>query len=240
MNSTGNTIGEIVALDYRTAAVFKNYGIDFCCNGKRTIGAACETGKINEAKLMADLEQVVTVQTGNVNFNSWDLDLLADYVEKKHHRSIREKAPLIIQYLNKLCKVHGSNHSELFEITSLFKGSIEELTSHMNKEEQILFPAIRKVMNNQEGETAISIRAIIDRMMQDHDAEGERFRKIAELTGNYIAPADACNTYKVTFALLKEFEDDLHLHIHLENNILFPKAIAREKALQDVEEPVAY
>ncbi len=131
--------------------------------------------------------------------------------------------------------MHGGRHPELAEVAQLFNQTAGELTVHMKKEEFILFPFIRKMVTQKAAGEPLSappfgtVQNPIAMMHQEHDAEGERFQKIASLTNNYTVPADACNTYSVTFAMLKEFENDLHLHIHLENNILFPKAIEMEK-----------
>ena len=232
------TIGEIVAEDYRTASVFENYGIDFCCNGNRSISEACSDKDINEEELLSKVEQVKQGgASGTPDFQSWPLDLLADYIEKKHHRYVEEKIPVLKQYLEKISQVHGARHPELLEIATLFNGSAGELTAHMKKEEFILFPYVRKIVKTRQtgehpGEPHFgSAKNPIHVMMQEHDNEGERFRKISGLSNNYTAPEDACNTYKVAYAILKEFEDDLHLHIHLENNILFPKTIEMEKEL---------
>lgn len=239
MNITSNNeVGEVVTLDYRTAAVFKSYGIDFCCKGNRSIAEVCENRKIEEKVLMDNLNSVLKKQENSaIDYQSWPLDLLADYVEKKHHRYVEQQSVVLKQYLNKLCKVHGSEHPELFEITEHFVASAGELAMHMKKEELVLFPFIKKMvkaemaMENLESPHFGSVKNPVEMMMHEHDAEGERFRKIEALSSGYTPPADACNTYRVTYALLQEFEQDLHLHIHLENNILFPKAIALEKKL---------
>lgn len=229
------TIGEIVAEDYRTAQVFKDHGIDFCCKGNRSIQEACEIENINPDKLLQEIEATQQrADEGVTDYQSWPLDLLADYIEKKHHRYVEEKIPVLKQYLDKLCQVHGSRHQELFEIKELFTVTGGEFTKHMKKEELVLFPFIRKMVKQQPGEKMRppyfgTVQNPVEMMMHDHEAEGERFRKIAALSKGYTPPADGCNTYRVTYALLKEFEEDMHLHIHLENNILFPKAITMEK-----------
>ncbi|MDD5150075.1 MAG: iron-sulfur cluster repair di-iron protein [Flavobacterium sp.] len=236
------TIGDFVAKDYRTAAIFSKYGIDFCCKGQRTIEEVCTKKNINEANLLNELNAVLlTKNDTEIDFNSWSLDLLINYIDKTHHRFIEEKTPLLIQFLDKLCSVHGSNHPELFEIKELFKDCADELTPHMKKEELILFPFIKEMIQATKSHGSIgqplfeTIKNPIAAMMNEHDNEGERFRKIALLTNNYTLPEDACNTYRVTFAMLEEFEQDLHKHIHLESNILFPKAKALEKFFSNEE-----
>lgn len=231
-------IGELVAQDYRTASVFKKYGIDFCCQGNRTIKDACEKKKIDIQEVLNDLNKLTNAQPeGTVDYQSWPLDLLADYIEKKHHRYVEEKIQEIKPYLHKICSVHGERHPELFEINELFNAAAGELAMHMKKEELVLFPFIRKMQKAKQENIKLeaphfgTVQNPIQMMMNEHTTEGDRFRKIEELSNNYTPPQDACNTYSVTFALLKEFEQDLHLHIHLENNILFPKAIKMEKSL---------
>lgn len=229
-------IGEYVADDFRTAAVFSKHKIDFCCNGNRSVEEACEKKGIDSNKVLQELETVLSASTAqSIDYKSWPLDLLAVYIEKTHHRYVEEKIPVLLQFLNKLCRVHGERHPELFKINDLFTASAGELASHMKKEELVLFPFVKRMVSAKLKNEAIqspqfeTVENPIAMMMEEHDTEGERFREIAELTDNYNPPADACNTYKVTFAMLEEFEKDLHLHIHLENNILFPEAIKLEQ-----------
>lgn len=229
-------IGQFVAEDFRTAAVFSNYGIDFCCKGDRTVEEVCQKNNLNPDEV---LDKLMAIQNSDssqsIDYKSWPLDLLAEYVEKKHHRYVEEKTPVLRQFLDKLCKVHGGRHPELFKINELFVASTGELAAHMKKEELILFPFIKRMVKAKLENTELkrpsfgSVENPIAMMKHDHENEGERFREIAELSNNYTPPADGCNTYKVTFAMLDEFEKDLHLHIHLENNILFPEAVKLEK-----------
>ncbi|MBL1213982.1 MAG: iron-sulfur cluster repair di-iron protein [Ignavibacteriae bacterium] len=232
------TVAEIVTEDYRTAEIFKSYKIDFCCNGGRNFNDVLTAKNIDSDKIIAELDSVTKRNNnGSVDFDSWEIDLLADYIEKKHHRYVEAKTPELKQYLAKLCKVHGENHPELFEINEQFNQSAGELAMHMKKEELILFPHIRKMAAAKQKNEKVdspqfgSVQNPIQLMMSEHDTEGERFKKIAEISNNYTVPDDGCNTYRVAFSLLKEFQDDLHLHIHLENNILFPKAIEYEQRL---------
>lgn len=232
------TIGEMVAADYRTAQVFKNHKIDFCCKGNRSIAEANKDKEIDVNLLIAELEAATQVtQADATDYKTWPLDLLADYIEKKHHRYVEEKMPILKQYLQQLCEVHGEQHPELLEISEEFKLSSGELAVHMKKEEFILFPYIRKMVKVKTSKAKMNtpsfgtVQNPVQMMMNEHTVEGDRFAKISELSNNYTIPADGCNTYRVAFALLNEFEQDLHLHIHLENNILFPGAILLEKEL---------
>ena len=239
------TIGQIVADDYRSASVFEKFGIDFCCNGNRSIEEACEQKKVDSGVLTKALETALTeTTTVTTDYKSWPLDLLADYIEKKHHRYVEERIPVIKQYLDKIVKVHGAKHPELLKINELFIASAGEFTMHMKKEELMLFPYIRKMIRAQKNNVTLdaprfgTVKNPIQTMMHEHDNEGESFRQIQELSNNYTPPEDGCNTYKVTFALLKEFQDDLHVHIHLENNILFPKAEELEKEMEESKSAV--
>jgi regulator of cell morphogenesis and NO signaling len=235
-NLKDKTIGAFVAQDFRTAAVFSKYQIDFCCKGNRTINEVCEKQNIDSDTLLQNVYDVLQSENNSgIDFNSWPLDLLVDYIEKTHHRYVEEKTGIILQFLNKLCSVHGANHPELFKINELFAEGAGELSQHMKKEELMLFPFIKRMVNTKESNGVLSqpsfgtVSNPIAMMMQEHENEGDRFREIANLTNNYTAPADGCTTYKVAFAMLQEFEEDLHKHIHLENNILFTKAVILEE-----------
>lgn len=237
-NLRTQSIGKFVADDYRTAAVFQKYNIDFCCKGGKTINEVCENKKISADDLLANLNDVSNQSSDqNIDYQSWHLDLLADYIEKKHHRYVEKTIPVLKQFLEKLCKVHGASHPELLEINTLFTISAGELAMHMKKEEILLFPYIKKMVSTKNNSSqklnpgSGSVQNPINMMMEEHNTEGDRFKRISKLSNNYTPPADGCTTYKVAFKMLKEFEDDLHLHIHLENNILFPKSITLEKEL---------
>lgn len=236
------TIGEYVAKDFRTAAIFSKYGIDFCCKGNRTIEEACEKKNVDTDQLMDQINTVFATKNDSIiDFKIWPLDLLADYIEKTHHRYVEEKTQILLPFLDKLCKVHGANHPELFEINELFIGCAGELAQHMKKEELILFPFIKKMAKAALTEEPIAkpqfgtVKNPIAMMMEEHEAEGDRFVKIAALTNNYTPPADGCSTFRVTYAMLADFEQDLHKHIHLENNILFPSAMLLEKKFSEQE-----
>lgn len=232
--SPQTTLGDIVAGNYQTAAVFDTYGIDFCCKGNRTLEEACKESDIAIDNLMASLEIATTIQPNHEAYPSWSPETLAEHIQSTHHGYINRQSPVIIAYLNKICSVHGDRHPELLTIRTLFMEAAAELSEHMQKEEAILFPAIKQMSQQLKQKTAGArmpfgtIQHPINMMMHEHDTEGDRFREIARLSDQYTAPADACTTYKLTMELLHQFEQDLHLHIHLENNILFRKAIDLE------------
>ena len=233
-------VGQIVVDNYQAATVFSNHGIDFCCRGNRSLEEVAIKNNIPIEQLILELEQLEVNGKGDqIDFQSWELDLLADYVEKKHHRFVRQRVPEILPYLSKVVKVHGTAHPELLEIANEFDASVIELNAHMQKEELNLFPHIREMVEARDNQQEMnppmfgSVQNPIRTMMAEHDQEGVRFRKIRQLSHNYVPPADACQTYRVTYAMLEEFEQDLHRHIHLENNILFPKSAELEQKMSD-------
>lgn len=231
-----DNIGQLVADDYRMASVFQKHKIDFCCNGNRTIQEACIESDLNADNVVLDLDAILLDENNkNLDYDTWPIDFLAQYIEQKHHKYVETQIPVLKGYLKKIISAHGNRHKELHDILELFESTASELTLHMKKEELMLFPQVRKmVVSHKEGKEIVlppfgSFENPIGVMMKDHTDEGERFRQIRALSNDYTPPADGCNTYKVAFKLLEEFEKDLHLHIHLENNILFPKAIDLEK-----------
>ena len=189
-------VGEIVAENYKTAAIFKRYRIDFCCNGNRTIADATQSKGIDEEQLLSELNEVMAEKVqGEIDFKAFPIDLLADYVEKTHHRYIEQRIPEITPFLSKVARVHGANHPELLEVEQLFTETAQDLAAHVKKEELMLFPYIRQMVKSNMGDkkrpkTALgSATEYIVQMEEEHDAEGERFRRISELTDNYTPPA---------------------------------------------------
>jgi len=226
LNKNESSIGEIVALDYRAASVFKEAGIDFCCGGKKSIDAACNEKGIDPLDLRKKLEDLESdPDTLTHNFNDWDLGFLSDYIINTHHKYVLKTLPELIQYTQKLASVHGEGHPELIIVADLFSQINHELLQHLKKEEEVLFPAIKEAVKKITPRIKILIEAEISRMSGEHEFAGGAMDRINVITNNYFVPADGCNTYKVAFKLLQQFEDDLHTHVHLENNILYPKAL---------------
>lgn len=218
------TIGEIVALDHRAASVFKDAGIDFCCGGKKTINQACSEKGIDVSQLSAKLQKLeLSPNTTTHNFNEWDPVFLCDYIVNTHHKYVLKSLPELIFYTQKIASVHGERHPELNEVADLFSQINHELLQHMKNEEQVLFPAIKEFQRSGSGVSKSVIVSEISRLSREHEFAGGAMDKINVITHNYFVPDDGCNSYNVTFKLLQEFEDDLHIHVHLENNILFPK-----------------
>lgn len=231
------TVAEVVSENIKTAHVFKKYGIDFCCGGGISIDKACEKKNIDYAQLKAELLKVDDAPRA-YDYNKWELDFLIDHILNIHHTYVAESIPLIIQYSDRVAEVHGHHYTEVLEINKLFKEVADELASHMKKEEIILFPYIKELLRlKKENENLTTppfgtVNNPIHMMESEHEAAGDIFKEIAWLTNNYSPPDEACNTFRALYAKLEEFENDLHQHIHLENNILHPKAIQLEKELQ--------
>lgn len=220
-------LGDIVANDFRSAEIFKEAGIDFCCGGKKTLAEACKEKGLNINEVADRLKKIQEEPASpGQNFKEWSLDFLSDYIVNTHHNYVRRTMPDLLFYTAKIASVHGENHPELKEVADLFIQIEAELTQHMKMEEDVLFPAIKTALRGNSSDVKERIHSEITRMSGEHEFAGGAMDKINEITGNYKVPADGCNTYNVTFKLLRQFEDDLHVHVHLENNILFPKALA--------------
>jgi regulator of cell morphogenesis and NO signaling len=220
------TIGEIVANDFRAAAVFKEAGIDFCCGGKKSIDDTCNEKSIDKDDLIVKLKRLEsTPNTTTHDFKEWDPDFLCDYIVNTHHKFVLKSLPDLVFYTEKIASVHGTGHPELKEVSDLFSQINRELLQHLKNEEEVLFPSIKEAVKSGSENAKAIIRSEITRLSGEHEFAGGAMDKINVITGNYRLPADGCNTYKVAFQLLSQFEDDLHVHVHLENNILFPKAL---------------
>lgn len=228
------TVGDIVAADFRAASVFEQFGIDFCCGGRRSVAEACRAASADPTAVEQALQALPPIAADGDDITRWRLDQLIDHIETKHHAYIRSAAPTINRYLAKLVEVHGARHPELERIAMRFEQVTQELLQHMMKEECVLFPYIKELAQR-EGCGRIpspfgTVENPIRMMEREHRDAGDELALIRELTNNYVPPSDGCTTYRVCLAELAEFEADLHRHVHLENNILFPRAVELEQA----------
>ncbi len=231
------TVAECVADNYQTAVIFKDNNIDFCCGGKISIEDACKKNNIDEETLLQSLNELVQNKKQENPVEQYELDDLADYIVGKHHKYVRESIPQIEPFLDKVVDAHSQRHPELYKVRENFLKVKNELLAHMVKEERVLFPFIKEMVKAKKNGSKVAppffgtIRNPINMMEADHESAGNDFKEIRSITNALTPPSDACNTYRVTFSLLDEFESDLHRHIHLENNILFPKSIILESEL---------
>ena len=232
------TLGAIAAADLRKAEVFKKYGLDFCCGGKKTVKEACAEKGLDVTKIEQELQQADKMPSSRpIPYADWPLDFLADYIVNTHHSYVIKNLPDIIVYAEKVMKVHGNHHPELVQVNQLVQAINAELRSHLVKEEKVLFPYIKELVDAERNTTLLhaahfgTVQNPINMMEMEHEEVGKNLATIRQLTHKYTLPEDACASYSLLYRLLDEFEEDLHLHIHLENNILFPKALAIEKLL---------
>lgn len=228
-------VEEIVKYNFITAPVFFKNNIAFCCNGNLTVHEACIAKGIDEDQLIGQLNAKInnTYPTPE-HFVNKELDELADFIVNRHHSFVKQSVPFLKDIIGKLIVKHGNNHPELHEVQNIFDVSVGEFTIHMQKEELVIFPYIKRLAQINRGSAQFksayfgSISNPIKKMLDDHSNEIQRLGQIAELTKNYSVPGDGCTNYSVALQYLQYFEHDLHKHIHLENDILFPKAIEME------------
>jgi regulator of cell morphogenesis and NO signaling len=237
-NFSSYTLSEIVKDNFRTAAIFEKYNLDFYCNGKRTLAEACEEKGIGPESVIIEIEKINSpVSQGEPKPDEWSLDLLIQYIITNHHSFVNRMLSVISSHTQKVASVHGVNHPETKRVAEIFSKINSEMKHHMMKEEKILFPHINILVKAADNGGIAdkpyfgTIKNPIAMMENEHQSAGDGMFEIRKLTDNYTYPADACETFKVTYKELKEFEEDLHRHVHLENNILFPKAINLEEKL---------
>lgn len=233
-------VSDIVTNDYRTAEVFRKYGIEYCCGGKWPLEMVCHTKNIDINILTRELEEATrTVQVPNsLPFNEWDMDFLADYIVHVHHHYLKNQLPDIKSTLQKFTEEHGEKYPYLKELEKTYLKLYKELLPHLQQEEETIFPYIRQITHAFHSRASYAsllvkmMRKPIEELMnQEHVMVAGAIYKMRNLTGDYSPPARACTSHKVTFSRLKELDNDLVQHLHLENNILFPRAIEMEKIL---------
>ena len=225
------TIGEFVAADYRAARVFEKYWIDFCCGGKISLATACRESGIDPAVIIREIEATGSEPLEpSQDYSAWGLPILADYIVTTHHEYLNENMSKISAYAEKIAEVHGDMHPELIEITRIFAGIATDMVAHLREEEEVLFPAIKRIdaaattgTEPDVGDVE-TVKTSLARLNHEHEEIGNAVHTIRDLSSNYAIPGDVCNTFMLAYRMLKKFEDDLHKHVHLENNILFPKA----------------
>ena len=229
-------LGELVTENTRTAAVFERFGLDYCCHGHQSLEDAARERGLDVAGVVAALETLGAAPSSDRADEAGPLDRMTRLIIDQHHRYVREATPTINAWLDKLVSRHGARHPELAQVRDTFRELGDELATHMAKEENILFPFIDALAAAERGggHPASPFGTILNpvRVMEaDHQLAGELQSRLRTLTSGFEPPADGCTTYRLCYAELAHFEADLHRHIHLENNVLFPRALDLEQTL---------
>lgn len=240
--NASTTVRELAVCEPGATRIFEKLKIDYCCGGGQTLEAACANAGVKTEDVWQLLEEAKKSQTGNgaIDFQTASLAEVVTYILNKHHVFTKEEMVRLEALAEKVCSVHGENHPELLNIKTIFLSLCEDLKPHMFKEEQILFPYIARLeaaVNN--GQPPMpspfgTVQNPVRMMMFEHDTAGDLLRVLRKVTSDYRTPADACISYKTLYQALEAFEQELHQHIHLENNILFPRAIEMERAAYSV------
>ncbi|MGA8741057.1 MAG: iron-sulfur cluster repair di-iron protein [Terracidiphilus sp.] len=238
MTATTQTVREI-ALEQPTAIrVFEQFGIDYCCGGRKPLAEACAAGNLEIDAVLAALEAAAEKPVTQLdNWTEQSLESLSSHIIAKHHAYVKSELPRLAQLSQRVVKRHGSTKPELPLIATTLMHLDEELTQHQAKEEAVLFPYIARLEQSISNGAAKphscfgTVSNPIAMMTQEHDAAGTLLAEIRRLSGDFNTPPDACPTFHALYDGLREFEQDLHQHIHLENNIYFPRAIELEKSV---------
>jgi regulator of cell morphogenesis and NO signaling len=217
------SLGDLVTENPAAARVLEGFGLDYCCHGDRTVDAACEAMGLDFDAVAAELEAVPPLESEE--WSTLEAPALARDIVATHHRYLREELPLIDALAERVLTVHGARHPELAEVRRLVAAVRADLEPHLAKEEKILFPAIEATARGRRDFPFGSIANPIRRMMTEHDAAGELLAQLRDVTDGYRVPDDACASYRSLYERLAAIEDDTHVHIHKENNVLFPAAL---------------
>jgi regulator of cell morphogenesis and NO signaling len=233
------TLADLVTRDAGIAAVFEHYHLDYCCKGKRTLADAATTAGLDLDELTKQVESRLAHPVDEVadHYVPTAPDDLADHIEQHHHRYVRDMIPAITAHMTKVAAKHGERHPELTAMAAVWHRLADELTAHMEKEEVVLFPYIRRMMEVRRNGRYHLLPVVpvlqkpVRTLEREHEMTGYLLEELRNLSLDFSPPEDACTTYQLTFRELEAFEENLHQHIHLENNILFPRARTLEQSL---------
>jgi regulator of cell morphogenesis and NO signaling len=235
-----DTVGALAVAIPGATRVFEALGIDYCCGGNRSLNEVCRVSNLAIENVIGSLTQAETA-VANQQTQDWQktsLTALFTYIVDYHHAFTRKELERLEALINKVCSVHGQNHTELLKLQTIFQAVTKDLLPHMLKEEQVLFPYIEKLEKASLNKEPVphpffgTVQNPVRMMMFEHDAVGELLTEMRLLTNNYTVPPEGCISYKTLFQALQDFEYDLHQHIHLENNLLFPRAIELENKIK--------
>jgi regulator of cell morphogenesis and NO signaling len=222
------TVAEIALNFPQSIRVLHRYGIDYCCNGNKLFIKACQKAKLDPHKIWIEINSELPIPGFNkrLHFKNWDTAMLMDYILQQHHEYVRMTIPEIKSLLSIVCSVHGDD-ANLADIRTHFNTFSDELLEHLPIEENVLFPALRRITKSAvslENYTLLwNVQTNILAMEQEHKRAGELMNEIRRLSNNYTPPIHACPTFQMAYRMLEEFEQDMMQHIHLENNVLFPR-----------------
>ncbi|MCC6455745.1 MAG: iron-sulfur cluster repair di-iron protein [Caldilineaceae bacterium] len=231
------TVGAVVAANYRAAEVFTKYGIDYCCGGDKPLDQACAEKGISPSDLLNEVALAAANGETIHEYNQWPLGFLAEYIVNQHHAYAKKRIPEMKAMTEAVVAVHGEEHPEVHTIEKIWQELSGELVMHMQKEELMLFPHIKRIVRSKEEGTPLSpprfgsVATLVQTMEDEHESTGDQLAELEQLTNGFTPPADACYTFQTLYAYLDEFQKETKEHVHLENNILFPKAIALEKEM---------
>ena len=227
------TVGELVTQRPSRSRVFESLGIDYCCGGKKPLAAACKNKGLDAGTVLSMLLATeADADEKNEDWTGLGLNELANHIEQTHHAYLRRELPRLGAMVRKVAAVHGSHYPWMLEVDGIYAGFAAEMESHMLKEEQVLFPLIRRIDSGDTGaagECGPGIANPIRVMEHEHDDAGQALSRMRELTSGFTPPIDACNTFRAMLDGLAELEADTHRHVHKENNVLFPGALEKEK-----------
>lgn len=239
------TVAEIVRGDYRTADVFRKYSIEYCCGGKFPLHIACQMNGVDEEMLVRELEEATQELnvSNTLNFNEWHIDFLTDYIVNVHHDYLRKALPQLLDYVNRFADGHRSKYGYLDELQKTVVQLHRVFMPHLQQEEEIIFPYIRQIGHayySRESYASLLVRTLrkpVEQIMaNEHETTYRLIQRLRELTDNYTTPPNPCLSHRVTFAKLKEVDNDLVQHLRLENEILFPRAVAMERELLQLKD----
>ncbi|OGO77750.1 MAG: iron-sulfur cluster repair di-iron protein [Clostridiales bacterium GWB2_37_7] len=232
--SSADTIGNIVVNFPKAIDTFKEYNIDFCCGGHRPLAEALKEQNLSEAtvidKLNEEYESFKDSIHSEIDWRTASYSQLIDYIVQKHHTYLQNELPALGQLVSKILRVHGEHHIELTKVHKLFNSLRTELESHLIKEEEILFPKIKQYEKDPSPELLNKALKTITELENEHTGAGDVLKELRRITDQYMTPPDGCTTYSLTYQKLYELESDLFQHIHMENNILFPRLQALKGA----------
>jgi regulator of cell morphogenesis and NO signaling len=236
-----NKVGELAIEVPGATRIFEQLGIDYCCGGSRTLADACERLGVPVGEVVNRLETAAHAVSPGDKVRDWEAESLASltaYIVDTHHTYTKKELVRLENLLDKVCSRHGENHPELIDLRIVFKYLKQDLLPHMLEEEQILFPFIKQMEEAMSSDRTVHIPFFVTvqnpvrMMMTDHDSVGVLLSQMRETTNGYLVPPDGCASYQTLYQSLREFESDLHQHLHLENNLLFPRVVAVESALE--------